>query len=53
MNLNEIHELQEEQKQKILKGLELAYAKLLAFKKAKNSPLVVMRDGKIVKIKVE
>jgi hypothetical protein len=33
---------------KILKGLELAYDKLLEFKKSKNSKMVVMRDGKIV-----
>ncbi|MBU6325695.1 MAG: hypothetical protein KJS92_09425 [Bacteroidetes bacterium] len=42
-----------EEKRKILMGLELAYAKLLEYKKAKNSVLVVMRDGKIVKIKPE
>lgn len=34
----------------ILRGLELAYEKLVKFKKAKNSPLVVSRDGKIVEI---
>lgn len=33
---------------KILKGLELAYEKLIEFKKSKNSKMVVMRDGKIV-----
>jgi len=36
---------------KILKGLELAYEKLLAEKKAKNGELVVLRDNKIVTIK--
>jgi len=36
---------------KILKGLELSYEKLLAEKKAKNSELVVIRDNKIVTIK--
>ena len=36
---------------KILKGLELSYEKLLAEKKAKNSELVVLRDSKIVTIK--
>jgi hypothetical protein len=36
---------------KILKGLELAYEKLLAEKKAKNSELVILRDNKIVTIK--
>jgi len=37
-------------KQKVLKGLELTYEKLLAEKKAKGQKLVVLRDNKIVKI---
>lgn len=41
------------EKEKILKGLEKAFEKLLEFKKSKNSVLVVMRDNKIVKIKPE
>ncbi len=36
---------------KILKGLDLTYQKLLAEKKAKNSELIVLRDNKIVAIK--
>jgi hypothetical protein len=36
---------------KILNGLELAYERLLAEKKAKNSELVILRDNKIVMIK--
>lgn len=36
---------------KILVGLDLAYERLLEFKKQKNSVLVVLRNGKIVKIK--
>jgi hypothetical protein len=36
---------------KILKGLELAYEKLLVEKRAKNGELVVLRDNKIVTIK--
>ena len=36
---------------KIQKGLELTYEKLLAEKRAKNSELVVLRDDKIVMIK--
>jgi imidazolonepropionase-like amidohydrolase len=39
-----------EERDKIVKGLEEAYRKLVEFKKAKNSPLVVVRDGKIVEI---
>lgn len=44
-------EIQTEEKNKIIKGLEKAYEKLLEFKKSKNSELVVLRDNKIVKIK--
>ena len=40
----------EEWKQKIIKGLELAYAKMLEFKKQKKSDLVIMNDGKVVRI---
>lgn len=46
-------EIQIEEKNKILKGLEKTYEKLLEFKKSKNSDLVVLRDNKIVKIKPE
>ncbi len=42
-----------EEKNKILKGLEKVYEKLLVFKKEKNSELVVLRDKKIVKINPE
>lgn len=44
-------EIQIEEKNKILKGLEKVYQKLLEFKKSKNSKLVVLRNNKIVKIK--
>ncbi len=40
-------------KDKIVVGLEKVYEKLIEFKKEKNSELVIMRDGKIVKIKPE
>lgn len=46
-------EIQLDEKNKILKGLEKAYEKLIEFKKAKNSELVVLRDNKIVRIKPE
>ncbi|WP_169628268.1 hypothetical protein [Flavobacterium filum] len=46
-------EIQIEEKNKILKGLEKVYEKLIEFKKMKNSELVVLRDNKIVKIKPE
>lgn len=40
-----------ELRDKILSGLEKAYEKLIEFKKQKNSELVIMQDGKIVKVK--
>jgi hypothetical protein len=48
-----INEIQIEEKNKILKGLEKVYEKLLLFKKIKKSELVILRDNKIVKIKPE
>lgn len=44
-------EIQIEEKNKIIKGLDKVYEKLIEFKKAKNSELVILRDNKIVKIK--
>jgi hypothetical protein len=44
-------EEQLEEKRKILKGLEKVYERLIEYKRAKNSVLVVLRDNKIVKIK--
>jgi hypothetical protein len=52
-NLNNPSHDNNEFRDKILKGLEISFQRLLEFKKQKNSPLVVVRDGKIVKIKVE
>ncbi len=34
-------------------GLEKAYKKMVEFKKSKNSPLIVSRDGKVVEIESE
>lgn len=48
-----ILEIQIEEKNKILKGLEKVYEKLLEFKKSKNSELVILRENKIIKIKPE
>ncbi len=44
-------EKQIELKDKILLGLEKVYVKLIEFKKIKNTEMVVLKDGKIVKIK--
>lgn len=46
-------EKQKELHDKILMGLEKTYENLIAFKKQKNSPLIVMRGNKIVRIKPE
>ena len=40
-----------ERREKILKGLEKAYEKMLEFKRKNNSEVVIMREDKIVKIK--
>lgn len=38
----------EDQKQKILLGLKIAYERMLEFKRYKKTKVVVCRDGKIV-----
>jgi hypothetical protein len=42
-----------ELKEKVLKGLEKVYEKMVEFKKEKNSEIVIMQGNKIVKIKPE
>jgi len=44
-------EEQIELRDKLILGLDLAYQRMLEFKRQKNSVLVVVRDNKIVKIK--
>jgi predicted ABC-type ATPase len=44
---------QMELRDKILLGLEKTYEKLIEFKKQKKTELVVMKDGKVIKIKPE
>ena len=51
MKTTENEHEENDEKEKILKGLEKTYEKLLEFKRSKNSVLVVIRDNKIVKIK--
>jgi hypothetical protein len=43
-------EQQTELKDKIIEGLEKTYDKLLEFKKANKSELVIMQEDKIVRI---
>jgi hypothetical protein len=38
---------------KVAKGLEEAYRKMVEFKKYKKSPIIVSRDGKVVEIDPE
>lgn len=46
-------EKQNELYNKILKGLDKVYEKLVEYKKQKKSELVVLKDGKIKRIKPE
>lgn len=39
-----------ELQEKLRIGLDRAYANMLAFKKYKNSPVIISRDGKIVAV---
>lgn len=41
----------DEQTQKILRGLEISYKEMVKFKKFKNSPLIIAKDGVIMEIK--
>ena len=44
-------EAKTETRNKIVKGLEKAYEKMLEFKRKNNSEIVVIKENKIVKIK--
>jgi hypothetical protein len=44
-------EQQLERQDKIVAGLKIAYQRMLEFKQQKNSELIVVRDGKVVRIK--
>lgn len=44
-------EKQIELRDKLVLGLEKVYEKLIEFKKQKKSELVIIKDGKVVKIK--
>ncbi len=39
-----------EERDKIVRGLEETYRKLVIFKKEKNSPMIVLREGKITAV---
>ncbi|MFT6783781.1 MAG: sulfur carrier protein ThiS [Saprospiraceae bacterium] len=39
-----------EQREKIVKGLELTYKNLIEFKKNKNSPLIISKNGEIIEL---
>lgn len=38
---------------KIVLGMEKVYQKLIDFKKKNNSDLIILRDGKVVRVKPE
>jgi len=38
------------ERNKIIKGLELAYQRMVEFKKSKNSPIIISKDGKVVEV---
>ncbi len=42
-----------EHRENIIKGLEKAYRKLVAFKKYKKSPMIILKDGKVIEIPYE
>lgn len=42
-----------ENRDKIILGLEKAFNKLIEFKKYKNTPLITLKDGKIIEIDPE
>jgi hypothetical protein len=44
-------EQQLERQDKIVAGLKIAYQRMLEFKRQKNSELIVVRDGKVVRLK--
>ena len=39
-----------EERDKIVKGLEETYRKLVIFKKEKNSPMIVLRESQITEV---
>ncbi len=45
-----IKEQLKEERDKIVKGLEETYRKLVEFKKQKKSPMIVVRNGEIVAV---
>ena len=45
-------EVRFQNKTKILNGLELAYKKMLLFKKQQQSELIIAKNHKIIKIKL-
>jgi uncharacterized coiled-coil DUF342 family protein len=47
--MNNSQQLKEE-RDKIVKGLEETYKKLVEYKKQKNSPMVVIRNGEIAEV---
>jgi hypothetical protein len=49
MNIEKVKDLRE----KIMKGLDLTYERLIASKLKDNSDLVISRNGKVVRVKAK
>ena len=50
MNMMDKKEKNIEMGKKLIYGLEKSYEKLVAFKRYKNTPLIVSKNGKIIEI---
>jgi len=50
MNIMESNNKFKEERDKIVKGLEEAYRRLVEYKKQKDSPMIVSRNGEILEI---
>ena len=37
-------------KKQFIKGLKLAYKRMVAFKREKNSPIIISKNGKIIEL---
>lgn len=50
MEYYEIQKQLKSERDKIVKGLEETYRRLVVFKRKKNSPMIIMKEGKVVAV---
>jgi hypothetical protein len=50
MDQNDMNQNDMDQNDKIMEGLEIAYKRLIEFKKYKKTPVVIFKDGKVVEL---